>query len=101
MMAFFQAFASLIVLAEALNKLHRCDVFSGVPRASAVVWLLTPWRWSAKRVSAVMKVVAWALLAVGAFHILITSALPTLQASLTIAGVATMIVRTRMKELTP
>lgn len=95
--------ASLIVLAEALNKLERT-----APAAPG----LTPHQ----RLVDALKALAWSLLAIGAFWSLTAHALlhlgvrpddylelmrlerPTLADTAVMAGFATLIIRTRVKE---
>lgn len=96
----------LIVVAEALNKLERADLFDGKrglwPRLGALAWLATPWRWKRMRVVAVLKVLGWALMAIGAAGALATPFLhlerPTLQDVAVIGGFALLIVRSRLRE---
>jgi len=81
--------SGFIVLAEALNKLERT-----APLAPG----LTP----RVRLTAVLKALAWALLAIGGAGALITPLLqlevPTLQDACVLLGFAVLIVRTRVKE---
>lgn len=98
--------AGLIVVAEALNKLHRIDLFGGqrglLARLAALAWLVTPWRWRRVRVVLVLKALGWALLAMGGGGALATPLLhlapPSLQAVAVISGFALLIVRSRFKE---
>ena len=94
-----QMLAAIVVLAEALNKLERADLFDGkrglLPRLGGLSWALTPWRWKRSRVDAVMKVGAWALMAVAAAGQLVT---PPSHATLAVIGMALLIVRQRMRE---
>jgi len=91
---------ALIVLAEALNKLHRCDLFDGRqgwrPRVMGAVRMVTPWRWSRAKVIAVIKALGWALLSFAAAGELVSR--PTLHGTCAIAGMAMLIVRSRLKE---
>ncbi len=79
----------LIVLAEALNKLERT-----APCARG----LAP----RERVTAWLKALAWALLAVGGAGAVVTPLLPlekpTLQDVCVVLGFAILIIRTRVKE---
>jgi len=79
---------ALIVLAESLNKLERCNPLGRMPMRER----LTEW----------FKVAAWILLALGGAGALISPLFdfppPTLQELSTLAGFATLIIRTRLKE---
>ncbi len=81
--------AGLIVLAEALNKLERTNpIAPGLPtRARVTAWL---------------KAIAWALLALGGGGAVATPILhlepPTLQDVCIVLGFAVLVVRTRVKE---
>lgn len=83
--------ASAVVVAEALNKLERCQ-----PTARG----LAP----KQRVIEVLKAVAWGLLACGAGGVIVNWIMPmpehllALAQAFTMAGVAVLIVRTRVKE---
>lgn len=100
--------AGVIVVAEALNKLERADLFDGrrglLPRLGSLCWLVTPWRWKRERVVQVIKTIGWALLALGGAGALATPLIhldrPTLQDVAVIAGFALLIVRSRLKECT-
>lgn len=99
-LAVLQALAALIVLAEALNKIERSDVFDGRrgvrARLVASAWLLRPWGWRRPRVVTVLKVLGWSLLSVGAAGSLLTP--PTGAHVAVIGGFAVLIVRSRVKE---
>lgn len=81
--------AGLVILAEALNKLERCN-----PAAPG----LSP---RARLVDA-LKALAWGLLALAGGGAIVTPLLPleapTLQDTALAAGFATLIIRTRFKE---
>lgn len=81
--------AGLVILAEALNKLERCN-----PLARG----LSP---RARLVDA-LKALAWGLLALAGGVAIVTPLLPletpTLQDTALAAGFATLIIRTRFKE---
>lgn len=95
-----QMLASLVVLAEALNKIERSDVFEGHcglrARLRASTWLLRPWAWRRQRVVTVLKVLGWACLSVGAAGSVLTA--PTGPNVAVIGGFAVLIVRSRLKE---
>lgn len=98
--------AGFIVLAEALNKLERADLFDGrrglLARLGGLAWLLTPWRWKRLRVVAVLKALGWALLSIGGAGALATPLLHLHQPGLldvaVIGGFALLIIRSRLKE---
>lgn len=98
--------SGLVVLAEALNKLERTDLFDGRnglwPRVAGLGWLFVPWRWRLARVVMVVKLAAWALLAIGGAGAVATPFMalekPSLQDLAVIAGFALLIVRSRLKE---
>ena len=81
--------AGVVVLAEALNKLQRSAPCAGglSRQARTTVWL---------------KVVAWALLAVGGAGAMVTPLMrlqpPSLQDACVMLGFAVLIVRTRVKK---
>lgn len=95
-----QMVSALIVLAEALNKLERADLFDGRrglrARLLATTWLLRPWAWRRARVVTALKVAGWALLSVGAAASVLTP--PTGAHVAVIGGFAVLIVRSRIKE---
>lgn len=82
--------SGFIALAEALNKLER----TAPCRPGVLGWRKRSTEW--------LKVIAWMLLAMGGAGALITPLLPlehpTLQDMCVMAGVAVLIVRTRVKE---
>lgn len=98
--------AGFIVLAEALNKIERADLFDGrvgwLARLGALAWLATPWRWRRMRIVDVLKTLAWALLAIGAGGALATPLMqlgkPTFQDVAVIGGFALLIVRSRVRQ---
>lgn len=98
--------ASLIVLAEALNKLERIDLFDGqhgvLPRLGGLSWTLTPWRWKRVRVLMVLETFAWAGLAIGAGGGVVGPLLQLDRASpqdlAVIGGFALFIIRSRLEE---
>lgn len=83
--------ASTVVISEALNKLERCQ-----PTARGLC--------ARQRVIEVLKALAWGLLACGAGIPLVDWLMPVpdhllaLSQACTMAGVAVLIVRTRVKE---
>lgn len=81
--------AGLVILAEALNKLERCN-----PVARG----LSP----RERLVDALKALAWGLLALAGGGAIVTPLLPleapTLQDTALAAGFATLIIRTRFKE---
>lgn len=91
---------AIVVLAEALNKLHRVDLFDGRRdlrcRAVGLAWLLVPWAWKRIRVERVLKACAWAALAIGAAGEFFAPA--TVHGTAPIVGMAFLIVRRRMME---
>ncbi len=105
-LTFFHLVAGFIVLAEALNKLERADLFGGqpglIPRLFGLCWLLTPWRWKRARVVDVLKACGWCLLSIGAAGALASPLMhlekPTLQDVAVIGGFALLIIRSRLKE---
>ena len=96
--------ASWIVLAEALNKLERADLFEGrcvLERMRALVWLTAPWCWRRDRVVTAFKVIGWSLLSIGAGGGVATPFLqraPSLEDAAVSVGFAFLIVRSRIKE---
>ncbi len=101
MLVAIQFIAALVVLAEALNKLERTDLFGSrhvglSARLRAGAWLLRPWAWRRARVVDVVKAAGWAALAVGAFMSLLTY--PDVPHVLVITGFALLIVRSRLRE---
>lgn len=95
-----------VVLAEALNKIERVDIFDGrrgwIERVGALLWLAAPWHWTRQHILTSLKAMGWASLAVGAFCAVFAPLLhlkqPSVQDVAVLAGVALMIVRTRIKE---
>lgn len=92
--------AAFVVLAEALNKIERADVWDGReglgPRLAAAAWLLRPWAWQRARVVTVLKVLGWCCMSVGAAGSLVMPAsVPHLAV---VVGFALLIVRSRLKE---
>jgi hypothetical protein len=81
--------AGLLILAEALNKLERTQIFG--PHVSL-----------RQLAAVVLKALAWSVLAVGGAGAVVTPLLPleapTLQDVCVIFGFAVLIVRTRVKE---
>lgn len=81
--------AGLVVLAEALNKLERTTPCQ-------------PGLWLHQRITAWLKALAWALLAMGGAGAVITPLIPlekpTLQDACVMLGFAVLIIRTRIKE---
>jgi len=98
--------ACVVVLAEALNKLERADLFAGrsglLQRLAAFGWLLLPLRWRREHIVKVFKIAGWSLLAMGAAGGLIAPFInlhpPSSQDVAVIAGFALLIVRSRIKE---
>lgn len=95
-----QVLAAIVVLAEALNKIERADVWGGRcglgPRLAALAWLLRPWAWRRPAVVAVFKVAGWFCLSVGAAGAMVTP--PAVVQVLVLAGFALLIIRSRLKE---
>jgi hypothetical protein len=95
-----QMVAALVVLAEALNKIERADLFDGRrglrARLGGLGWLLTPWRWKRPKVVTTLKVLGWACLSVGSAGSLLTP--PTGAHVAVVGGFALLIVRSRLKE---
>lgn len=93
------ALAAFVVLAEALNKIERADLWGGRTgrnRLAALAALLRPRSWQREHVVTVLKVAGWCLMSVGAAGSLITA--PGTPAVLVLAGFALLIVRSRVKE---
>jgi hypothetical protein len=97
--------ACAVVLAEALNKVERADLFdgrNGLQRFCAMRWLAMPWRWRRDRVVAAFKVSGWVCLALGAFGGLIAPLFAAHQPSppdvAIVGGFALLIIRSRIKE---
>lgn len=101
--------AGIIILAEALNKLERTDLFDSrtglLMRLWGLAWLLTPWWWKRHQVIKSIKLIAWVFLATGAASAVATPFMqlepPTLQDASVLLGFALLIVRTRFKEFLP
>jgi len=95
-----QAAGAFIVLAEALNKIDRSDLFDGQggmrARLGGLCQLATPWRWKRARVVHVLKVLGWAVLSFGAADALISP--PAVPTAAVLVGFALLIVRSRLKE---
>lgn len=81
--------AGVVILAEALNKLERCNPMAPGLTCNA-------------RVVDALKALAWALLALAGGGAIVTPMLPleapTLQDTALAAGFAVLIIRTRLKE---
>lgn len=98
--------AALIVLAEALNKLERADLWSGrggsVQRLRCLAHLATPWRWTRPAAVLVFKVLGWAFISIGAAGELVGPLLgtrwPLPATTAVIGGFALLIIRSRLKE---
>lgn len=98
--------AAFVVLAEALNKLERADLFDGrkgaLPRVHGFCFLLAPWRWTKPQAVKVFKVLGWVCLAIGSAGALaspfIHSDKPNSQDVLVLCGFAVLVVRSRLKE---
>jgi len=98
--------AGFVVLAEALNKLERTDLFDGQkglwPRLGALSWLVTPWRWKRARVASAFKALGWACLSIGAAGAVVNPLLhldtPGIQDTAIMCGFALLVIRTRIKE---
>lgn len=97
--------AALVVLAEALNKLERADPFGGrrglAPRLMGLAWLLVPWRWRRTHIVTVLKIIGWSLMAFGAAGHLagLLFGRSWISADVAVlAGFATLIIRSRVKE---
>jgi hypothetical protein len=95
-----QLAAALVVLAEALNKIERADLFAGRnglrDRALAALWLLAPWGWKRPHVVTVFKVLGWALLSIGSAGAVLEP--PSGPDVAVLCGFALLIVRSRVKE---
>ncbi len=94
-----QMMAALVVLAEALNKLERADLWAGRrggARLACLAWLLVPWRWHRAHVVTALKVAGWSCMSVGAAGSLLTP--PSGPHLAVIGGFAVLIVRSRVKE---
>jgi hypothetical protein len=95
-----QMSAAIVVLAEALNKIERADLFAGRnglrDRALAALWLLAPWAWKRPHVVTVLKVIGWALLSTGAAGAVLEP--PSGPDVAVLCGFAMLIVRSRVKE---
>lgn len=97
--------ASVVVLAEALNKLERADLFDGrcgLQRVATLRWLPVPWHWQRRHLVTIFKICGWSLLAIGAAGGVVTPFLklapPDLQDAAVLTGFAVLIVRSRIKE---
>lgn len=96
--------ACLVILAEALNKLERADLFEGRcvrDRMRTLAWLTVPWCWRRDRVVTVFKVAGWSLLSIGAGGGVAGPFLqrsPSLEVAGLSVGFALLIVRSRIKE---
>lgn len=101
-LAIVQMVAALIVLAEALNKIERADLFDGKrglrPRLAGLGWLCVPWAWRRPKVVTVLKVAGWLLMSTGAFVVLFTPPYQHLVPACVLGGFALLIVRSRLKE---
>lgn len=98
-----QTVAALIVLAEALNKIERSDLFDGRrglrPRLVGIGWLCVPWAWRRPKVVTVLKVAGWLLMSIGAFvSLFMPPAYQHLVPACVLCGFALLIVRSRLKE---
>lgn len=99
----------LVVVAEALNKLERADLFDGkrglMPRLGGLGWLMTPWRWKRRRAVQVMEACYWALLAIGGAGAMASPFFDvralSLRGAALLAGVALLIICNRFKETLP
>lgn len=93
MLTLIDVIAGLIVLAEATNKLHRCDVWGRRHDGARAVLVEA------------LKVAAWFLLALGAggavAQPLLQLPAPGIVEVCTMLGFAVLIVRTRLKENSP
>ena len=109
-----QGLCAFVVLAEALNKLERADLFGGQrgwrPRLLGLVRVFLFWRWKRPMVVLVLKVWGWALLSIGAggalASLLLHDPIARAQAEatsniFTLAGFCLLIVRSRLKEIAP
>jgi hypothetical protein len=95
-----QTVFAIVVLAEALNKLQRTDLFDGRRdlrcRLVGAAWLVRPWKWRRARVNAVLYALAYAALAIAAAGEFVAP--PTLHGTAAVAGMAMLIVRKRLME---
>ena len=100
-MNYLHWFAGLIVLAEALNKLERCNPFAaGLSRYARVVDLLKALAWSCLALGAGGAVSKPILTLLGATNIpkfLIDT--PTIANTAVLVGFAVLIIRTRVREI--
>lgn len=98
--------AALIVLAEALNKLERADLWGGrgglAQRLRCLGHLATPWRWTRPAAVLVLKVLGWALISIGAAGVLagplLSTHWPLPATTAVVSGFALLIIRSRLKE---
>lgn len=98
----------LVVLAEALNKMERTDLFNGhtgLHKFACLRWLLVPWKWEREHLVNVLKLTGWVLLAIAGAGAMVTPLLhwerPHFQGIAGTAGFAFLILRTRLKEAKP
>lgn len=87
-----QTFSGLLVLAEALNKLERTDP-------------LEPGLHLVDRAVVCLKAVGWSMLAIGACGVMVAPLLghpgPTIKELLLLVGFALLVLRSRLRELSP
>lgn len=104
-----QIMASVIVLAEGLNKLERADPWAGLTawreRLAALRWLLVPWHWRRAHVAAVCELAGWAGVTVAAFAEVAQQLLARvpdwyeqMQGLAALGGLALLLLRTRLRE---
>lgn len=99
--------AGFIVVAEALNKLERTDLFAKCRGRYPMVWgfamLVMPWRWALEQAILVFKVIGWMLLAVCAGYAvmrpLVHVRLPDPEDTAGLVGIACLVIRARLLEL--
>lgn len=88
-----QTFSGLLVLAEALNKLERTD-----PLEPGLLHLVD-------RAVVCLKAVGWSMLAIGACGVMVAPLLghpePTIKELLLLVGFALLVLRSRLRELSP
>ena len=72
--------AGVVLLAEALNKIERTDLFrpglSAWQRLGALRVMLVPWSWTLPVAIQALKLLAWCCLAIGAADAIVTPFLP-------------------------
>lgn len=99
--------AGIVVLAEALNKLQRADLFDAgsghpYPRLRCLSMVFRPWLWSVPYAILTIKTVAWFLLAICAGYAvmrpLMHISVPDPEDVAGLTGFALLIMRSRLRE---